>query len=478
MPASPTSFDSISVLKEKIRSGTTTPTQLAKQCLQQIDRFEHCAQAWVIVDQENALRTAEQCTKRLLEESSQSEIGPLFGIPIGIKDIIDVQGFPTLAGSRLRESAMERYKAEQDAPLVAALRAAGAIILGKTVTVEFACFDPSRTVNPWDPALSTIGNAENANFNPQFTAGGSSSGSASAVGLGMCVAAIGTQTGGSLVRPSSYCGICAMKPTFGSVDGHGIVPVTDVFDTPGPMARSIGDLRAIWKSLPRGTGFGPPNAKKPRPDAKCARETKTTLRLGLVRSFFLENADESMRQGTEKAMERLRIQGVTIEESRPDYSVPLESLLSAHTTIMAADAARFHQNNYPAQADLYGPCIASLLDIGLKTSATQLSEALDVLRRARRKACSLLTDFDALIMPATDTTAPKNRDTTGPKDFQAVWSCLGLPVVSFPCDVSDAGMPIALQLVGRYHDDDRLLEIAEYIEQLIRFDATPPCLRV
>ena len=159
--------------------------------------------------------------------------GPLHGIPIGIKDIIDVAGLPTRAGSPLREN---YPAAAADAPLVAALRQAGAIILGKTVTVEFACFDPSPTRNPWDAEL-------------RHTPGGSSSGSAVAVAMGMCFGALGTQTGGSLVRPASYCGIATLKPTFGLLSREGIVPVSYHLDHPGPMARTVGDLEILMQCL-------------------------------------------------------------------------------------------------------------------------------------------------------------------------------------------------------------------------------------
>jgi aspartyl-tRNA(Asn)/glutamyl-tRNA(Gln) amidotransferase subunit A len=170
---------SISDAASQIRRRRLAPLDLVERCLDQIGKYEDRVHAWVLVDEEGARRTARQLQQ-------QDWRGPLHGIPLGIKDIVDVAGFPTRAGSPLREDHLARH----DAPLVADLRKAGAIILGKTVTVEFACFDPSPTLNPWDPAL-------------QHTPGGSSSGSAVAVALGMCFGAIGTQTGGSLVRPAS-----------------------------------------------------------------------------------------------------------------------------------------------------------------------------------------------------------------------------------------------------------------------------------
>ena len=198
----------ISQAVEQIRGGSLTPLDLVEFCLDRIRRFEPQVRAWVRIDEAGARREAE----RLGELARAGTIvGPLHGIPVGIKDIIDVAGWPTLAGSRLREN----HVATSDAPVVAALRAAGAILLGKTVTTEFACFDPPPTRNPW---------------NLQHTPGGSSSGSAAAVSLGMCVAALGSQTGGSIIRPASFCGVVGLKPTIGAVPSDGVVPISQYLE--------------------------------------------------------------------------------------------------------------------------------------------------------------------------------------------------------------------------------------------------------
>ncbi len=221
---------SISEIASAICTRKLTPQEIVDECLDQIDKYEDRLHAWVIVDAENARRTADDLEREIKAGNYR---GPLHGIPIGIKDIIDVAGLPTRAGSPLREN----YPASAtDAPLVKTLRQAGAIILGKTVTVEFACFDPSPTRNPWD-------------VNLRHTPGGSSSGSAVAVAMGMCFGALGTQTGGSLVRPASYCGIATMKPTFGLLSREGIVPVSYHLDHPGPMARTADDLEILMQCL-------------------------------------------------------------------------------------------------------------------------------------------------------------------------------------------------------------------------------------
>ncbi len=212
-----------------LRQGAIRPLDLVESCLEQIQRYDRQVQAWVLVDESGARQAAVSAQQELEHGLDR---GPLHGIPVGIKDIFDVAGWPTKAGSPLREG----HRAHQDAPLVAALRQAGAILLGKTVTVEFACFDPSPTRNPWSPRLS-------------HTPGGSSSGSAAAVAIGMCLGALGTQTGGSLVRPAAYCGIATLKPTFGQLPLDGVVPVSWHLDHAGPMARCVEDLWLMYQVL-------------------------------------------------------------------------------------------------------------------------------------------------------------------------------------------------------------------------------------
>jgi aspartyl-tRNA(Asn)/glutamyl-tRNA(Gln) amidotransferase subunit A len=444
-----------------IRAGRLTPLELVERCLEQIRGHDERLRAWVVIDADGSRKAARKASAEL---AAGRDPGPLAGIPIGIKDIVDVEGFPTKAGSPLREN----HVAQADAPLVAALRRAGGIILGKTVTVEFACFDPSPSRNPWDPELG-------------HSPGGSSSGSAVAVAAGMCLGAIGTQTGGSLVRPASYCGIATCKPTFGRVDSDGIVPVSHHLDHPGPMARRVADLQILLEALPspgrlsqfsrrglsqfsrseNGTVPFEPEAAKPSPPP----------RLGLVAHFFMERADPSIRKATQAAIDQLRRAGARIE------TVPLtedfDEVLTMHGTIMAAEAAAYHRRQFAAHREAYGPKIAGLLDEGMKLSAVDYAAALAHQRAFRRRVASLFAGFDALVMPATDTTAPPTLDTTGCKTFQAPWSYAGVPVVSIPCGLAADQMPAAIQLVRPHHEDAALLSVAQWCETALDFRALP-----
>jgi aspartyl-tRNA(Asn)/glutamyl-tRNA(Gln) amidotransferase subunit A len=435
----------------KIEAKELAPTDLVEHCLGRIRKYDDRVRAWVLVDEQGARRAAQQLEQEIAHGSYR---GPLHGIPVGIKDIIDVEGLPTEAGSPLRKG----HVAQRDAPLVAALREAGAVILGKTVTVEFACFDPSPTRNPWDESLG-------------HSPGGSSSGSAAAVAMGMCLGAIGTQTGGSLVRPASYCGIATCKPTFGRVDTEGIVPVSYHLDHAGPMARCVADLEILLDCLPRSDCFSPP---APESITEKRFGPGRPPKLGLFEGLFADEADQAVRDATQAGFARLLAGEASLEPVHPPDG--FSEINDLHTRIMAVEAAQYHRQDFAAHRASYGPRITQLLDEGLAISGVDYADALAHQRAYRRRLGPLFEKYDALIMPATDTTAPARLDTTGPKTFQAPWSYLGVPVVSLPCGLAFDGMPAAVQLVHRYHSDKQLFKVAQWCEGQFACDKRPPLL--
>ncbi len=476
-----------------IQSGRIHPRELVDRCLAQIDAYEDRLHAWAEVDEVGARRDAEMLGR---EAAAGNYRGLLHGIPLGIKDIIDVAGLPTRAGSPLRAN----HRATADAPVVAALRRSGAIILGKTVTVEFACFDPSPTRNPWDPAFTPPSDSQNApsqrdesapgarQETPRYTPGGSSSGSAAAVATGMCLGALGTQTGGSLVRPSTYCGIATCKPTFGLLSREGIVPVSYHLDHPGPMARPVADLAIMLRCLvaEKGTGTWPdadfrqyaPVGAEPVPFSSLSWEAEADValppRLGLLEGFFHDGADEAIRAVTATAVERLRAAGARIEPvTVPDE---FQNVRAMHRRIMAVEAAAYHRREFAAHRAAYGPMIAELLDEGLMIPAVDYADGLDWQRRFARQVDAMFEQVDVLVCPSTDTTAPATLSTTGTPKFQAPWSCAGVPVVSIPCGLAADGMPAAIQLVARRQRDAMLLEVAQWCERCLTFNRWPPML--
>ena len=433
-----------------MRRGELTPSQLVAECLERIDRFEDSVKAWVVVESAGAIEAAKRLTQELAAGKCR---GPLHGIPLGIKDIVEVAGLPTRAGSALTSASPAR----DDAMVVDRLRKAGAIILGKTVTTEFACFDPSPTRNPW---------------NSNKTPGGSSSGSAAAVSLGMCLGALASQTGGSITRPASYCGVAGCKPTFGRVSRAGVAPVSFHLDHVGAIARTAADTAAILHAI---SGDDPRDpAVSPRENFTWPMPTNEPPRLGVIRPFFFTRADEEVAKLTDLAIDKLRNCGATVIE----ISVPagFDDVHAMHRRIMAAEAADYHFVQYNAPRPGYGPNMAGLLEEGFAVSMSDYQEALRHQELFRHALARSLMDLDALVTPATPTATP-GVETTGDPRFNSPWSYAGVPTVSIPCALTDAGLPIALQFIGPAWSEPRLFSTAIWAEEQLGFHAMPGMLQ-
>ncbi|MCA9103419.1 MAG: amidase [Planctomycetales bacterium] len=416
----------------------------------QIEQFDGELRAWVAVERETALEQAEALDCEIAAGKCR---GPLHGIPLGIKDIIDVAAWDTRAGSRVL-----CRRAERDAGVVDRLRRAGVVLLGKTVTTEFACFDPPPTRNPW---------------NAEHTPGGSSSGSAVAVATGMCTAALGSQTGGSITRPASYCGVAGLKPTIGRVSTRGVVPVSHTLDHVGVIARSVADLGAVYNAIAGFDVDDPWSVDVPTDRYVPSAHTAETAppRLGVIEGFFRDAADEAVRAVTDLAVERLREAGAHVDiVALPER---FADVIAMHRRIMAAEAAACHRKSFPDRRDEYGEKVASLLDEGWATSSTDYAEALAHRQGLRRDLDRLSWPYDALVTPATTTTAPSTA-TTGDARFNAPWSYSGLPTVSMPCGLAEDGLPVALQLVGGAYSEPRLLGVGQWCESQLPLAPSPP----
>lgn len=416
-----------------MQAGRLTSTELVERCLARIEAADRDLRAWVSVDASGARGAAAKSDE---QRSQGTACGVLHGIPIGIKDIIDIAGVVTAAGSPLRKKT--EPQAQRDAALVKALRQAGAIIIGKTVTTQFACFDPPPTRNPWAA---------------DRTPGGSSSGSAAAVAVGMVPAAVGSQTGGSITRPASYCGVCGMKPTFRTVSLEGVVPVAESLDHPGPIARTIGDLRIMLQAL---TGTASVISELP---------AMSQLKLGRLRPYFNDRVDSEMDEALEVTIRQLAAAGATIV----DIDVPEEfaDVLIHHRRIMATEAAAWHRDRFLEFRDDYGPCVASLIEEGLVTSDKdyRFSKAHQQ-ALIRAMADCFEQSIDALLTPAAPGPAPA-ATTTGDPCMNSPWSYTGLPTVSFPVGLSHNRLPLAIQLVGSQRSDFHLLNVSEACERLL-----------
>jgi aspartyl-tRNA(Asn)/glutamyl-tRNA(Gln) amidotransferase subunit A len=427
----------IGAIGRALREGRNTCVDVVEHCLRQVDRCEPRVHAWVALDRRGAV---EQARARDTELDFGTDRGPLHGIPVGVKDIIDVAGMPTACGA---ERWVDRV-ATADADVVARLRDAGAVILGKTITTPYAWIDPPMTRNPW---------------NLKRTPGGSSSGSAVAVATGMCVAAIGSQTGGSIIRPASFCGVSGMKPSRHGVSTRGVSPFAPSLDHVGPIARTVDDLRAVYQAI---CALLPAAAA---PGAIASRRSGPP-RLVRLRGFFDARMDPAIRSLFESAVNSIATRAEVRDVQDP---VDFDEVIRDHRVIMAAEAACIHSewldtfpDQYPThirELILEGRSYSALLYLRARERETTVKSALVASQNGAR--------LDAWITPATIGTAP-DAATTGDPAFNSPWSYFGLPTVSFPVGLAADGLPHAIQLIGQYAHDLDLLGVAGWCERVIR----------
>ncbi|MDX2037112.1 MAG: amidase [Isosphaeraceae bacterium] len=439
-------FRSIAELQFALRDRTITARSIVEDCIDAHRRWDSRVHAWVSFDAEGALLRADAADRDL---RAGRPVGPLHGIPIGVKDIVDVEGYVTQAGAKHWSDA----PAAADAPMVARLRAAGAIILGKTVTTPYAWIDPPATRNPW---------------NLDRTPGGSSSGSAAAVASGLAVAAIGTQTGGSIIRPAAFCGVVGWKPAGGSKPSlHGIVPFAHSLDIPGFLTRSVTDIYTLHEST---VGpIAPPRSPiaSHRRMAECLRRLddsidasagadaigerlldsgvafRTAPRLGRIRGVFESRADPIMNEALDAAADRWSRDGCEIVEVElPEI---FERIHVAHRIVMAFEAAQVHGERFARLRDDYPPRMAALVAEGLEIDERYYLDALAIGRRASE---FFRPDLDAFVLPAALGPAP-GPETTGDPFCNSPWTFDGRPSISVPIGLDPSGLPLAAQLVGR-----------------------------
>ncbi|MFN0018360.1 MAG: amidase [Pirellulaceae bacterium] len=439
------SLPSIAEAQTLMRRGKLRPIDLVEHCLGRIHQFEDEIHAWVMVDDEGSKAEARRLGKML--DDGQEPVGPLHGIPIGIKDIIDVAGWPTLCGSKLRAG----HLAEKDAAVVASLRKAGAIILGKTVTTEWASFDPPPTRNPW---------------NLNHTPGGSSSGSAAAVAMEMCLAALGTQTGGSIIRPASYCGVVGLKPNFGWISREGIFPFSLHLDHVGPIARCIEDAVQTYACFSRSHLSS---------ESFHLSEADSLMVRWLEGGILAEEDTETQRHF---AGVRSRLSEYCGNESlaMPEFLAPARTI---HRCIMAVEGAEVHRVAFERREEDFGHKIRSLINEGRQPTALDFANSL------RRQAEIQIRSHDTQnwfeghsrvvwAMPSTPTAAP-GVETTGDPVFNSLWSLAGLTTITIPCGLNEHGLPFGLQLIGTFEDD--VAKAAFLCESALAFSHKPPLLK-
>jgi aspartyl-tRNA(Asn)/glutamyl-tRNA(Gln) amidotransferase subunit A len=418
----------------RLRAGEITATALVEACLAKVRALEPTLTAWAHLDADGARAAA-----RAIDAAPGTEgRGALRGVPVGIKDIFHVQGMPTTAGSR----PFAHSRPPKDATSVARLRAAGAVILGKTHTTEFAYRDAAPTCNPW---------------NPRHTPGGSSSGSAAAVAARMIPAALGTQTVGSVLRPGAYCGVVGLKPTHGLVPADGVIPLAWSLDHVGVFARSVEDV-ALLLGVLTGHGLDPVPVAAPR--------------LALAPEL-LERATPELAAHVRTLAERFAAAGASITEVK----LPAEfaTIHAVGQRVLEVEAAAYHRETFAAHEKDYGKGIAELIRIGLGHGAVDYVAANRARLAFREAVMPLLTAYDALLSPTAPSTPPEGLGWTGDASLCAPWSSAGVPSISLPSGVSSASrLPLALQLVQAAGAEARLLGVAAWCERVLGPMPAPP----
>lgn len=421
-----------------IRDGLITSEALVKDCLEQIDRLEEQVKAWAFLESEFALEQARQAD---LAMRAGSPLGPLHGVPVGLKDIFDTQDLPTEDGTILHAGRQPIL----DATVVNKLRESGAIIMGKTVTTELAVYSPGKTRNPHDP---------------ERTPGGSSSGSAAAVAAGMIPLAIGTQTNGSVIRPASFCGVYGYKPTFGLISRHLVLQQSRPLDQIGVFARSVEDAALVAEAI---IGFDPldpdtrPKAKPPL-FLSQAKEPPVPPKLAFVKSPVWDQAEEATQAAFAELVAELGEQAA--EALLPDvFDVAHEQ----HRIIMEADLARSFDSEYTVGKEKMSLVLREMIERGRTVLAMDYNNAVSSIPALYENFSKIFEWHDAIITPATIGEAPLGLGSTGSPVFCTIWTLCGMPSITLPLLQGDNGMPLGVQLVGPRGDDARLLRTARWL---------------
>jgi Asp-tRNA(Asn)/Glu-tRNA(Gln) amidotransferase A subunit family amidase len=411
-----------SAAAEAIRNGTLTSEALTRACLERIEAREADVLAWAHMDPEQALAEARA-------RDREPPRGPLHGVPVGFKDIIDTADMPTRYGSAIYPD----HRPAADAACVTLIRAAGGIVLGKTVTTEFAFRTPNKTHNP---------------HNLDHTPGGSSSGSAAGVADYMVPLAFGTQTGGSIIRPASFCGVVGYKPSFGQFSYVGVKLLAQSLDTLGGFARTVGDLALLRQAM-----LGAPAAVAARIDAP---------KLGLCLTPWWEAADASTQVALEMAGAALAKVGAEVREvALPETFDPLPTF---NDVIMVFEGRRSLAHEFSHHEALLSAMLKEAIPPEAGVPFEDYRAALKGAWRCRAQLAEVMHGLDALLVPSAVGEAPLSLDSTGNALFNKPWTTIGAPCITLPKYMGPTDLPVGVQLVGRPGDDEALLSVAAWAE--------------
>ena len=421
-----------------VREGRITSVELVTDCLKRIEEIDPKVQAWTFLDREHAMRQAEAADDHRRHGRAT---GPLHGVPVGIKDIFDTGDMPTEFGSPLWAGRTPR----RDAAAVARLRSAGAVILGKTVTTEYAYFNPGKTRNP---------------HNPEHTPGGSSSGSAAAVASCMVPGAIGSQTNGSVIRPAAFCGVVGFKPTHGLISRTGALLLSRALDHVGTFARTVEDAALLAEVM---AGYDEEDADtrpmaRPPLSSVAVSEPPLTPRLAFVRTPVWDQCEPATVEAFAELVEFLE-EAISEVEIGPSFGRAIDM----HRMVMDVDMAYNFHRDYETGGDKLSPVLRQLIERGRTHTAVDYVRSIAGAGALNAALDPVFEEYDAILTPAAPGPAPRGLASTGNPVFCSTWTLLGTPSVSLPLLQSEDGLPVGVQLVGRRGNDARLLRTANWL---------------
>jgi len=440
----------ITDFSRRLRAGDTTSEAETRACLERIAQDNARLNAFILVMADEALEQARRADRELADGRDR---GPLHGVPMSIKDLLDVQGTPTTAASRVREG----HVASADAMAVARLRDAGAVFVGKTNLHEFA-FGTTNEDSAFGPARNP--------FDDTRSPGGSSGGSAISVRTGMAMASIGTDTGGSIRIPAAACGLVGLKPTYGEVSTDGVVPLSRSCDHVGPLTQSVSDAAVVYHVL---SGRAPATAPATTLTTALTPAPVERLRLGVPRAYFCDLLDDDVRARFEEALDRLRAAGATIDE----VAIPHAALTGpVYLHISLPEAIAYHRTTLDAMPERYTAPVRQRLEWGKYVMGEDYVRALAARDVLCREVDAALSGHDALVLPTLPIPAPPIGAASirvGASDqlvrnmmlrLTQLFNVTGHPAIALPCGATRDGLPCSLQLVGARSETDALLRVA------------------
>jgi Asp-tRNA(Asn)/Glu-tRNA(Gln) amidotransferase A subunit family amidase len=427
-------------LVSKLKSGDISSVELCKAYIKRIEQFDKDVQAWAFLDKKILLEKAEEADEY---RKSGKPLGALHGLPIAIKDIIGTYDMPTECGTVFRK----KMSSSQDSEIVNLLKTAGAIIMGKTATCELAYIHPSKTKNPHDYSR---------------TPGGSSSGSAAVIASHMAHLSIGSQTGGSIIRPASYCGVVGYKPSYGLISRNGVLKTSDKLDTMGVFGKTVKDVALLAKSLIKKDLYDPATVHFAADDMIKVCEEGPVFEPKFI--FYKTDNWKNIGKESQKAFEFLI---KSFKKNIEVFDMPsyFKEIPKYHQIIHETDLANNFQVYYKKDKNKLSKEMRDAIERGMKYSAKEYTDAIDFMKQSYESYKEVFEDYHGIITPSASGVADKGLKSTGSAEFQKCWTYLGLPTISLPLLTGENNLPLGVQLVGNKLDDLRFLGTANWMEK-------------